>query len=144
MAKNKIFTGDYSVTRPVQEEAQAAAVLTPGQLLFKSAGQFTQHATDGAGAGVRLYVCDLDTLKQGGTDDTIASGDTAVAFEPRQSERYNVLVAAGQNITALDTALTSNGDGSLRIGVVGVDSILCYADEIINTGGAAALVSVKF
>jgi len=144
MAKNLIFRGDWTIARPVQTEGKAAAELTPGQLLFKSSGEFTQHATDGAGAGVKLYICDRDSTFQGSVNDTIASGITALAFEPRPGERYNALVAASQNITAVDTPLASNGDGSLRIGVVGTDDIICYADEIINTGGAAALVNVKF
>lgn len=144
MAKNKIFRGDVTINRPVQVEAIAAAELTPGYLVFKNAGEFAVHATDGGGAGVRLYAVDLNTLLQGGTTDTWASGDTTVAFEPRPGERYNMVVAASQNITAVDTALASNGDGTLRIAVVGTDDVICYADEVINTGASAALVNVKF
>lgn len=144
MAKNVIFRGDVAITRPIQDEAIAAAALTPGYLVFKSAGQFAVHATAGGGAETKLYVTDLNTLLQGDTSTQWPSGDTAVAFEPRPGERYNMVVAASQNITALDTPLASNGDGTLRIGVPATDDILCYADEIINTGGSAALVNVKF
>lgn len=143
MATNVIFRGDATIKRPVQDEAIAAAELTPGSLVFKNAGQFAVHATDGGGAGVQLYVTDLNTLQQGSTTDTWAAGDTAVAFEPRPGERYNMLVADTQNITALDTALTSNGDGTLRIAVVGTDDVICYADEVVNVT-SSQLVAVKF
>lgn len=144
MAKHKIFRGDVTINRPVQVEAIAAAALTPGYLVFKNAGEFAVHATAGGGAGVRLYAVDLNTLQQGGVTDTWAAGDTTVAFEPRPGERYNMVVAASQNITAVDTPLTSAGDGTLRIATPATEDVLCYADEIINTGAAAALVNVKF
>jgi len=144
MAKNTIFRGDVSITRPVQVEGIASAALTPGHLVFKGSGEYSVHATDGGGAGVRLYVVDKNTLLQQSVSETWASGDTALAYEPRPGERYNMVVAASQDITAVDTALASNGDGTLRIAVVGTDDVICYADEIINTGASAALVNVKF
>lgn len=144
MATNVIYRGSAEGNKPVQTEAIAAAALTPGMLLFKSSGQFALYNTDGAGAGVKLYVCDLNFLRQGGVADTYASGDTAVAFEPRPGERYNVLVNSGQNITAVDTPLAADGAGLLRIGVVGTDDIICWADEVINTGASTGLVKVKF
>ena len=143
MTTNVIYRGGAAQNCPIQDEGVAAAALTPGSLLFKISGQFTPHATDGAGAGVKLYLCDLNTLLQGDTSKTFASGDTAIAFEPRPAERYNALIASGQNITALDTPLASNGDGTLRIGVVGTDDIICYADEVKNFT-SAGLGAVKF
>ena len=61
----------------------------------------------------------------------------------------NVAVAASQNITKKGTPLSSNGDGTFKIAVtpatVGATSeqVLFYSDEIINTGGAVALVTVR-
>lgn len=144
MAKNKVFIGDYTINRPVQDEAPVAADTLPASLVFKDAGEYKATVADGGGEGVMLYVTDLNTLLQGNMTTPWTAGDTSVAFEPRSSERYNVRVAAGQNITALDTPLASNGDGTLRIGVAGTDFIVCYADEIINTGAAEALVQAKF
>lgn len=141
---NVIFRGSVECVKPIQDEAIAAAAITPGQLLFKSAGQFTQHATDGGGAETALYIADLNFLLQGDASVQWPSGDTCVAYEPRPSERFNVLVAAGQNITALDTPLTSNGDGSLRIAVPATDDVLCYADQIVDTTPGATLVAVKY
>lgn len=144
MSKNTVFRGDVAITRPVQVEGIAATALTPANLVFKDGGEFKVHATDGGGAGVRLYVTDKNTLLQGDMTTDWASGDTAIAYEPRPGERYDMVVAASQDITAVDTALASNGDGTLRIAVVGTDDVICYADEVINTGASAALVNVKF
>ena len=67
------------------------------------------------------------------------------AVEFRSGEFGCVRVAAGQNITKRRTALSSNGNGTLKIAATGgTEEILCYSDEIINTGGAAALVNVYF
>lgn len=143
MAKNVIFRGSVENNKPIQDEAVAAAALTPGSLLIKSAGEFDVHATDAGGAETKLYVCDLNTLLQGDTSDTFALGDTAVAFEPRPGERYNMLVADSQNITALDTPLTSAGDGTLRIATPATEDVICYADEVINVT-TSTLVNVKF
>lgn len=140
---NVIFRGSVECNKPIQDEALAAASTLPGTLLFKNAGAFTAFNTDGAGAGVNLYVADLNFLQQGSTTDAWAAGDTLVAFEPQKGERYNMLVATGQTITAVDTPLAADGAGLLRIGVVGTDDIICYADQVITTS-ATTLVAVKF
>jgi len=143
MATNVIFRGSVENNKPTQTEAKAAAATLPGTLLSKVAGVFTAYNTDGAGAGVKLYVADLNFLQQGSTTDTWASGDTMVAFEPEGNDRYNMLVATGQTISAVDTPLAADGAGLLRIGVVGTDDIICYSDEVITTT-ATTLVAVKF
>lgn len=144
MATNVIFRGSAEINKPIQNEAIAAAAHLPGTLLFKdSSGEFAAFDTDGAGAGVKLYIADMDTLKQGSVTDAWTSGDTMIAFDPRPAEMYNALVATGQAITAKDTPLAADGAGLLRIGVVGTDDIICYADEVITTT-ATTLVKVKF
>lgn len=144
MATNVIFRGSVECVKPTMSEATSAAALLPGSLLFKSAGAFAAFDTDGAGAGVKLYVCDMNTLKQQDNTTAWAIGDTVMAFEPKPNERYNMVVSASQNITAVDTPLAADGAGTLRIGVPGTDDIICYSDEVINTGGTAQLVAVKF
>lgn len=144
MATNVIFRGDAAIVKPIQVEAKSAAVLKAGALVVKNgSGLFAEHGTDGAGAGVKLYLVDVNTLKQeAAATSTFASGDTTVAFEPRPGERYNALVATGQTLVA-DSPLASNGDGTLRLGVVGTDDILAYADEAVTTT-AEQLVAIKF
>lgn len=144
MATNVIFRGAVEIVKPIQSEAPAAATLKAGALVFKNgSGQFAEHATDGGGAGVKLYLVDVNFLKQeAAATSTWASGDTTVAFEPRPAELYNALVATGQTLVK-DSPLASNGDGTLRLGVVGTDDILAYADEAVTTT-AEQLVAIKF
>lgn len=143
MATNVIFRGAVEIVKPIQTEAPAATELKAGALVFKSSGEFAEFATDGGGAGVKLYLVDVNFLKQeAAATSTWASGDTTVAFEPRPAELYNALVATGQTL-AKDSPLASNGDGTLRLGVVGTDDIIAYADEAVTTT-AEQLVAIKF
>lgn len=145
MATNVIFRGDAAIVKPIQVEAKSAAVLKAGELVFKSGvnREFDRILVSGAGAGFKLYLVDVNTLKQeSAATSTWAIGETVVAFEPRPGERYNALVATGQTLVA-DSPLTTNGDGTLRLGVVGTDDILAYADEAVTTT-AEQLVAIKF
>ena len=143
MATNVIFRGAADIVKPVQSEAIAAAELKAGALVFKDSGEFANYATDGEGAGVKLYLVDVNFLKQeAAATSTWAAGETTVAFEPRPAERYNALVATGQTLVA-DSPLASNGDNTFRLGVIGTDSIIAYADEVVTTT-AEQLVAIKF
>lgn len=144
--KNVIFSADASVVRPVVEEAKVASAQTilPGHVVIKSSGEWINHDT--AGAGGKIYVADLNYLEQKNVDEALTVGDTSPAFSPRPGEEYNVVVAASQDITAVDTPLSSNGDGTLKIATVTgatPDVVLFYADEVINTGASAQLVRCK-
>lgn len=144
MAKNTVFAGDIRQRHTSVTEALATpATIKPGHILAKSAGNFILHNV--ADQGGSLYIADLNTNKQGGMEDTYAAGDTVRAFYPTAGELYHVRVAASQNITAVETPLTSNGDGTLKIasGAAGTQEVFAYADEIINTGASVALVRVR-
>ncbi len=144
MAKNTVFAGDVLNDRPKLVEALATpGTIKPGHILARSAGNFILHNV--ADQGGSLYIADLDVNKQGGMETLYPAGDTVRAFYPVPGELYHVRVAASQNITAIETALTSNGDGTLKIasGAAGTQEVVAYADEIINTGGAVALVRVR-
>lgn len=86
-----------------------------------------------------------DVMRQKNMDEAWVAGDSMQAVEFRSGEFGCVRVAAGQDITKRRTALSSNGDGTLKIAATdGTDKILCYSDEIINTAAAVALVNVYF
>ena len=138
MAKRKIWLGPLNngVNGPLMVEGLAIDAFTPGELLVQSASGL---ATASAAATVF-----------GGTIATAYTvGDTATGIVVRSGEFVNVAVAASQNITKKGTPLSSNGNGTLKIAVtpatVGATSeqVLFYSDEIINTGGAVALVTVR-
>lgn len=140
--KNVIYVSQAGNVCPFKEEAliKAGESLLAGYILIKDAGEFIGHDT--AGAGGMVYIADINTLEQLDTSDALTAGDTAAAFVPEGGQVYNVVVAAAQNITATDTGLASNGDGTLKI-AASTDAVLFYADEIINTGATAALVRCK-
>ena len=142
MAKNTVWAGTIE-NRPLKEECKTAVgTILPGHMLNKTAGLFVPTATNGeAGA---LYIADLNTPKQGGVDDLWASGDSVGAFYPRAGELYHVRCAATQNITALDTPLTVNASGQVRIALTdGTEEIVAYAQEVINVTAANTLIRVR-
>ena len=147
MAKRKIYLGpiDNGVNGPLIVEGLAVDAFTPGELLEQTASGL---ATSNNAATVFNSECLVATEipeSEGGTISTAYTiGDTAEAVAVRSGEFVNVVVAAAQNITSKGVALSSNGDGTLKIALTnGTEQVLFYSDEIVNTGGAAALVTVR-
>lgn len=147
VGKNTIYVAPVGGVQPQQEQAviKAAEVINPGHIvLLDSNGEFINH--NAAGEAKDFFVANLNAEAQESATTVWAAGDTCTAFQPQPQQYYNVVVAAGQNITAKGTALTSNGDGTLKIATITgatPDATLCFADEVINTGGAATLVRVR-
>lgn len=147
VGKNVIFSATVGDTCPEQEQAviKAAEVVVPGAtLLLDSNGEFIDH--DSAGEAKDFFVANLNAEAQESVSDAWAAGDTCTAFIPQAGQYFNMVVAASQNITAKGTALTSNGDGTLKIATITgatPDVTIGFADEVVNTGGATALVRVR-
>lgn len=140
--KRMIFAD--SCVGKVQERAANEAGILPGSLVKDAATGFDQSTDAAAVFGAPTLIADYNFLQAGSVDDAYALGDQVYARVLGKDEYANVLVASGQNITALNTPLTRNGDGSLKIAATdGSEAILCYANEIINTGASAQLVSVR-
>ena len=153
MAKRKIWLGplDNGVNGPLLgSPGLVVDAFTAGELLVRTA---TGYATASAAAtvfGAELLIAPEISESEGGLITTAYTvGDTVEPIVVRSGEFVNVAVAAGQNITSKGTPLSSNGDGTLKIAVtpatVGATSeqVLAHSDEIINTGGAVALVTVR-
>lgn len=145
--KNVIYSAPVGDVCPEQEQATIASAQTivPGAILLKnSSGEFIDH--NAAGEARDFFVANLNAEAQEGVSDAWAVGDTCTAFIPRAGQYFNMVVAASQNITAKGTALTSNGDGTLKIATITgatPDVTVAFADEVVNTGGATALVRVR-
>lgn len=141
MAKNTVWAGTIE-NRPLKDECKTAvATIKPGHMLNKTAGLFVPTATSGEAAA--LYIADLNTSKQGGVDELWASGDSVGAFYPRAGELFNVRSAVA-NYTALDTPLTVNALGQVRIALTdGTEEIIAYVQEVINVTVADTLVRVR-
>lgn len=141
MAKNIIYAAPIGKQPQVAEALAGAAGILPGAVLIKVAGEFVNHNAVGQGGAV--YIANINTLAQKGTEDAYANENTVFAFSPAATEQFNVRVAAGNNITALDTALSSDGAGALKIAATdGSEVVLAYAKEV-NNFTAAGLCRVE-
>lgn len=152
IGKRVIYAGpaDGPADKPLHiEGVSLTAGLLPGELVEEVATGLQRNANAATLFGQEILFADKDTLRSKSVDDAWTQNENMVAIKARSGEILNVRVAAGQNITARGVPLSSNGDGTLKIAVipavVGVTSEqpVAYSDEIINTGGAAALVRVR-
>lgn len=143
--KRVIFAApaDKVDARPTTVEGVATeAGILPGSLVKFAAAGAGLEIYDAAATvdGVEVLIANKDEQRYGSVDDAWTINENMVALKPESGQAFNVLVAAGQNITSRGTPLASNGAGALVIATPATDVELFYAQEIINTGGAAALV----
>ena len=147
MSRNKIWLGpaDGSNAKALLVEGAAVDAIVPGSLVVRSASGL-------ATSGLAATVFNSETIvaqEQGShvgavITDAYTIGETAKGVKARSGEFLLVRVAASQNITSKGVALSSNGDGTLKIALTdGTEQILFYSEEIVNTGGSVALVVVS-
>ncbi len=143
---NVVFSGPAEYTKPLMEERIIAAgqTIMPGHLVLKSSNQYINHNQSGNAAAYRI--ADMDFIRQKSVTQALVASETAQAFIPRVGETYNVVLAASQTI-AIDSPLTSNGNGQVKIATVTgatPDVVLFYAEEAITTGaGVTARIRVR-
>ncbi len=139
--KNLIFasrgSSDSSQKNPHVAEALASEAIKPGELVVKdSSGEFELNI---AGDNKLVYVADLNAIHQLDVEDDWVTGDTVVAFLPRDGEKFNVRLAVSQALVK-DTPLKAVAAGQLAIGIPGTDDILFYSDEVVGATTAGQLV----
>lgn len=138
-AYNRTFLGSVENNQPEQVELPgAAAGILPGNLLVRLTDELAVHPTDGAGGLV--YVA--KEAPHADIDTAYLVDETVFSYVPKSGDLYQMLVATGQTLV-VDSPLTSNGAGLLRLAVVGTDTVVCYADEAVITA-ATTKVAVKF
>ena len=144
---NKIDLGPATENHPQTEEGTSAVAVTPGALVYKSAGTSTFALATAAIAieGNQLYFADHQWCAGRDNDTATPIGETVIAHVPLPRKRYAALVATGQNITKVDTPLkVSATAGVLDIGTPGTDHIVAYSREVYNnTSGSAQLVAIR-
>ena len=135
----------------VRKEAVAGGAITPGMLVQGYPGAVVVHAV--AAGNARAHFALENDLIGGAVADDYASGDTVQigAFAPG-AEVFAIL-ASGQNVTAVGTALVSAGNGRLEAFVplntsasdvtIPTDNIVAYALEAVNATSAAARIKVE-
>lgn len=145
--KRKIWVGpaDAGNTHPLTVEGRADTVISPGFLVEQTATGL--RASNNAATVFNSEA--IVAMEYGNhTGQTVevdyAVNDYAIAAIARSGEFLNVMVNAGNNITARGTALSSNGDGTLKIAATdGTEQILFYADEVINVTSDALVLCRK-
>ena len=144
--KRTIWVGpaDNHNTHPLTVEGKAVDAFLPGTLVERSVdGLSTSNNAATVFDTVPLVALEYGAHAGLDVDTAVTVGDNTIAGQARSGEFYNVLVAAGNNV-ARDAALSSNGDGSLKIAATDdSEQILFYADEAVNVTGSAALVCVR-
>lgn len=140
MAKNVIWVGSAVNALPIKEEAIAVAAINPGNVLLRTTAGFKKHDVNGtAAANGFAYIADLNVLD--GVTTAYATNDTVQAFRLQSGETYNALVVSGA-VLSLNTPLTSDGAGRLKVATLGTDAVIAFSDEVV-TPAADALVRVK-
>ena len=143
--KRVIIAGsaDYDVKPLYVEGVCLTASLLPGTVVEQVATGLQTNASAATVFGQMPLVADMDLLRQKTVDDAWVQNENMQAVRVRENEFVNVLVAAGNNITARGVGLSLNGSGLLKIALTdGTEQILFYSDEIINVT-ANALVRVR-
>lgn len=141
--KGKRLIFSDGVTLPSTEANAATATVLPGMSVIHTATTLTDNTNASTVFGYPHLIADYDILHGKTVDDLWVLGDNLIARELPQGKKANVIIAAGNNITARGIALTSNGDGKFKIAnTADLDYVLCYSDEIINAV-ADSLARVK-
>ena len=119
-----------------------AITLQAGNVVKLSSGTFIKHATDGKKQGA-IYIVNTNESEGQQSADTIAASSTIVGEIAETGRELAVLIRATL-VLVEDTPLTSAGDGTLRIAVLGTDEVIAYSQEALTVGAAAQLVKVRF
>ena len=142
--KGKRLIFSDSCTLVAVEAPTADGTILPGMSVVHTATTLAKNAEAATVFGSPFLVADYDMLHAGTVDDLHASGANLIARELPQGAKANVRIAITQNITKRGVALSSNGDGALKIAATdGTQQILAYSDEIINVTVANTLARVR-
>jgi hypothetical protein len=119
------------------EEARVAAgqTIKPGMLItFNTSNQAIVHATAGGNPG-DVAVAIEDGLIGKTITDSYAAGDLCRYILPQKGDELYMILRDGQNATT-DEHLTSNGDGTLKVGVIGTDFTVGRCIEALDLSPA--------
>lgn len=141
--KGKRLIFSDGCTLPAQEGNATAAGLLPGSLIVHASTGFAQYAAAATVFGAEILIADYDMLHAKTVDDAWTDGGAMIARQLPKGNKANVRMAIA-NITTRGLALSSNGDGTLKLAATdGSEQIIAYTDEIINVTVAGTLVRVR-
>ena len=144
---HKIWLGpaDGSNVKALLVEGLAQDAIVPGSLVVRvAAGLATSTKAATVFDSEPLLAQEVGAHLGATITDPYEVGDNSRAVKLRSGEFALARVAASQDITSTGVALSSNGDGTLKIAATDDnEQILFYSEEIVNTGGSVALVAVS-
>lgn len=125
-----------------REELNAAATITPGNLIEEtSAGKLQKHSTEGGFAA--LLFAEVDALQGNGLDTDYAADVLVSANVELPGNEVQAFLKAGENVSRGDK-LISAGDGTLiadgsEISTTTVKQIIGIAREALDLSGSGAV-----
>lgn len=142
MPETVLAAGDYT-----QDEANAAAAITPGELVEEVADGVQPHATAAEADAPALFAREHPETGRR-IDDDYPAGDMAKYIRPTPGSRVRARLAAGNTYTGGDTRLVSAGDGTLRpLDTAGGDTEAAVVAEMYEdadtTDGNVGLAQVR-
>jgi hypothetical protein len=121
----------------IDEDGAASEAITPG-MLVQGTTSLAKFATAGGPAPLRVAM-ERDEMGKG-IDDAYAAGDTVKVANLAPGDRWNALIASGQNIAA-NAWLEPAGDGTLRVFSAGTR--IARALEAINNSAGPGNVRLR-
>lgn len=139
---------------PLQNEAPANGVITPGELLqYTATGSVDQHAAAG-GDGLTMVAIE-ESFTGGDIDTTYADGENVVFVVPARGDKLYMFLAAGESVTIGDP-LESDGTGALQAHTaqavdesgtatytIHADGLKFYAAETLDNSGGGSRVRIN-
>jgi hypothetical protein len=140
MANNTILMKGDLGRRYEEARVKTGVQILPGMLIEKHTdGTVQPHAGEGLSGALMIAI--EDGLNGGTIDTPYLAGDLCRYITLAQGEEAQMLLFNGQT-SVIGGPLTSKGDGTLRVGVSGTDSLLFRANEVVAASGANVRVKV--
>ena len=118
----------------------------PGMVIQREAAGAGLEINDTAATtlGQEFLVANKNYLQQKTVTEAWTQNENMVGFAPRSGERFDCIVAAGNDLsTRLGIPLTRNGAGLLRIAAPATEQVLCHSDALVNAVANTLVQCVK-
>lgn len=133
----------------IRKELDAAAAITPGDLLELASATTVQRHSTADGNAQKMFAVENDIFGKGIDDDYAANDRVLYGVFERGAEVYG-RVAAGTAAITVGAALSSNADGTLKPVAASAsttqaqrDGIVAYALEAVDNSGGGSAVRIK-
>lgn len=128
---------------PLLKEALVTdAAIVPGYLVVPTATGVRPHNTEGVAVPFKVATEGISGLHGGTLDTSHAVGVVVQYATCNHGDEVYALLHAGENASAINTMLASEGNGRLRV-VAGDDVAIARALEVVNATSAESRIRVE-